>query len=88
MRYKTDDEYKKELANRNIRMRFNGLRDRRLEIDSYSCQRCGSEDNLVVHHLERRADRNVKDSDSKIDDLLTLCRACHITIHREAGDLG
>lgn len=69
------------------RARFNGLRIDRLKLDKYTCQQCGSREKLVVHHHEKVADRNRKDQASGIDDLLTLCRCCHMNHHRELGDL-
>lgn len=44
-----------------------------LSRDNYTCQRCGSEQNLEVHHMTPRTEGG-KDQDS---NLITLCKACH-----------
>ena len=71
---------------RRLEGRFNGLRRARLEKDNHTCQDCGAIELLVVHHIHKR-DRNRRDYESTIDDLLTLCRKCHIKLHHELGDL-
>ena len=52
-------------------------RRRRLEMDGYRCQMCGSGMNLQVHHISYD---NVR-TDAEIDDLVTLCKACHEQVH-------
>lgn len=74
----------RDLATKN---RFNGQRDAALERDGHRCRHCGASEMLVVHHEIRREDRYKKDAVSQLDDLLTLCRSCHINLHRTAGDL-
>lgn len=69
------------------RARFNGLRIDRLKLDKYTCQQCGSRKQLVVHHHDNSQKRNRRDPKSTINDLLTLCRKCHINLHRSLGDL-
>ena len=41
------------------------------ERDRFTCQICGKQDNLVVHHI----DYNKKNCE--LDNLITLCRSCH-----------
>jgi len=41
--------------------------------DNFTCQFCGSHDNLVVHHIV--AYEICKSND--LDNLITLCRSCH-----------
>ncbi len=60
-----------------IRRRFNGLRASVLERDQYRCRKCSADEPLVVRHIIR-VDRRVTDNKSTIDQLLTLCRACHL----------
>lgn len=72
----------------NTKKRFNGLRLDRLRLDRFTCQSCGSKNNLVVHHKEKVAGKDRKDTVSSIDNLLTLCRRCHVNHHRALGDLG
>lgn len=86
-RYAADEAVRKiarQLAERN---RFNGLRTQALERDGYRCQECGTDEKLVVHHKIRRLERSKKDAISRLEDLQTLCRRCHINVHRQAGDL-
>lgn len=55
------------------------IRSRRLRIDDYKCQRCGSGINLSVHHLV------YPDvwGEERIEDLVTLCANCHSEVHSE-----
>lgn len=36
--------------------------------DGYRCRLCGSEDNLVVHHISE-------------EELITVCEDCHARLH-------
>lgn len=49
--------------------------------DNYSCTRCGSQLNLVVHHIDksRRLGKDRVNDDLK--NLTTLCRHCHQAAH-------
>lgn len=69
------------------RSRFNGCRKLALERDGYQCQHCGVDKQLVVHHKNRRPSRDEIDNFSTVDDLLTLCRSCHIKLHVQLGDI-
>jgi group II intron reverse transcriptase/maturase len=44
---------------------------RRKVHDRFTCQRCGSHDNLDVHHIKAGPAQSG-------DDLITLCRSCHL----------
>jgi 5-methylcytosine-specific restriction endonuclease McrA len=52
-----------------------------LERDSYICQRCGSLENPVIHHIDG------DDTNNKIPNLVTLCNKCHLTLHRQTEDI-
>jgi len=54
-----------------------------LERDNFECQRCKSKDALCVHHIIpwRESENN------EIDNLVTLCRRCHIVIERKLGQI-
>ena len=56
----------------------NGRR-RRLQLDGYQCQRCGTGTNLVVHRISYAH----LGQPGEVDDLVTLCRACHSEVHEE-----
>ena len=49
------------------------LREEVLKRDDYTCQHCGSKDDLMAHH-KTPARMGGKD---EIDNLITLCRSCH-----------
>ena len=46
-----------------------------LERDNYTCQCCGSTENLEVHHILNYADN--KDIRTNLDNSITLCQCCH-----------
>jgi hypothetical protein len=50
------------------------LRSKRLAIDEYSCQRCGTPYGLQVHHLAYPLELGTEDP---YTDLITLCGPCH-----------
>lgn len=50
------------------------MREKRLSIDNYKCQLCGTKKDLRVHHLR------YNDLDN-VDTLLTVCDKCHRDIH-------
>ena len=49
-----------------------------LERDGWRCQRCGEPGRLEVHHRRKVADGGTDD----LDNLVTLCRGCHLRAHR------
>lgn len=59
------------------RARSREVRDR----DGNRCQLCGTEDSLVVHHID---ERKVDHSD---ENLVTLCRPCHNDVHYGKADV-
>ena len=58
------------------RENFAGLRELVLRRDDWQCQVCGEVDaaQLVVHHR--------RPGDHRLTHLITLCRACHVRVHR------
>lgn len=70
-------EYRNSLRDKE---RFGGLRQRVLERDKNSCQMCFSTKSLVVHHKDG-VGRNSIDPHNNIDNLVTLCRSCHMKVH-------
>lgn len=58
--------------------------DKRRELifrrDNYTCLKCGTKDNLLVHH------RDGNDRHNSINNLMTLCQKCHLGLHgKEEG---
>lgn len=62
--------------------RYGGNQIKVLERDDYTCQTCGStkRNSLVVHHIDEVVENTV------MENLTTLCRACHAK-HHHAGEL-
>ena len=55
------------------------LRSKRLAIDEFRCQKCGSPYGLDVHHLRYP---EVLGTEDPYTDLITLCRGCHEQVER------
>lgn len=54
-----------------------------LKRDKYICQKCGSKNNLVAHHIKPFA--TDKEARFDIDNGITLCQTCHKEVHRNEG---
>lgn len=60
---------------------WNIIRKARLAIDRYTCTKCGNQGvSLEVHHLNYRSWKH-----ENMEDLTSLCRDCHQSIHDEQG---
>jgi 5-methylcytosine-specific restriction endonuclease McrA len=57
---------------------YEQLRNQVLRRDRWRCQSCGSMSNLEVHHKDFRS----HSGDDSSQNLITLCTACHASIHR------
>jgi len=60
---------------------YAGKRDEILERDGHMCTNCSATELLVVHHKNGKG-RSCTDPDNSLDNLVTLCRKCHIAEHR------
>lgn len=49
-----------------------------LERDSFKCTKCGATEPLAVHHVVPWPETH----DNELENLLTLCISCHMTIHK------
>jgi hypothetical protein len=50
-----------------------------------TCRACFKEEGLVVHHMDHSGDGgNHVNSNNSPENLITLCRSCHTTIHQRA----
>ncbi len=56
---------------------YAALRQRVLQHDGWRCQKCGSLQNLEVHHVQSRS----KLGDDAEENLITLCNRCHRSLH-------
>ena len=54
------------------------LRQLKINHVGYKCQDCGNQKDIQVHHLKYRKIYNVK-----LNDLLVLCRTCHVKRHKK-----
>ncbi|MGD1081636.1 MAG: HNH endonuclease [Candidatus Sulfotelmatobacter sp.] len=57
---------------------YETLRQQVLRRDGWRCQSCGTMSNLEIHHKQFRS-HSGEDSE---ENLITLCRRCHVGIHR------
>lgn len=55
---------------------------RKAKPDIKSCEICGSQKYLVVHHVDQDRKNNAP------DNLMMLCRRCHAQVHGLAASLG
>jgi 5-methylcytosine-specific restriction endonuclease McrA len=58
---------------------YRRLMKRVLERDGWRCQRCGSLENLQVHHKIKRSQRG----NDSLENLVTLCAYCHMAEHEQ-----
>ena len=56
---------------------YEQLRRKVLRRDGWRCQACGAMSNLEVHHRDFRS----QSGDDSEQNLITLCSACHATVH-------
>ncbi len=56
---------------------YRRLMKRVLERDGWRCQKCGSIENLQVHHQIRRS----RQGNDSLENLVTLCAYCHMEEH-------
>ena len=54
------------------------------ERDGYRCQQCGKAGRLEAHHVLHLASGGSND----LDNLRTLCRGCHIAVHKPTPTAG
>jgi len=66
--------------------KWKAIAQRRLEIDNYTCQCCGSHgtqrNKLNVHHLSYYHVGRENEKDYIYTDLVVLCSDCHAGLHR------
>ena len=62
-------------------LHFDGMREAALQRDKNLCKRCGAPGD-IVHHIDGNG-RGSKNPNNSLDNLMTLCRACHAEEHRE-----
>ena len=55
-----------------------------LERDGWRCQKCGSLENLQIHHQIKRSQQG----NDALENLVTLCAYCHMAEHRQLYNEG
>lgn len=80
-RYCDEDHEKLWVQNILLREAFWFQRKKALERDKYACRHCGvtAKKGLHVHHIVPRS----QGGSNYVDNLMTLCKECHIEIHTE-----
>ena len=63
--------------------RFGGHKYACFERDGYKCTNCGSENMLIPHHIDESGQTD--NPNNAMNNLITLCRSCHIKIHPPTG---
>jgi len=59
------------------------LRKMRFKLDDYTCQKCGSTNNLHCHHYEGIEQNPIESAN--LDMCVTLCKKCHKFVHTLPG---
>lgn len=61
------------------------IASKRLKIDNYACQGCGSKGSstnpLQIHHLTYKHKYHEGENQNYYTDLVTLCHSCHNNLH-------
>ncbi len=78
-RQKHKQKYKKLNDDYKDQIRFGGNKKRVLERDGYKCVECGKIKGLTVHHKDHSG--NGENPNNDMDNLITLCRSCHMRHH-------
>ncbi len=60
---------------------YRRIMKRVLERDDWRCQRCGSLENLQVHHQIKRSQQG----NDSLENFVTLCARCHMAEHGQLG---
>lgn len=64
------------------------VRDAVLDRDNRRCRRCGREDNLTLHHIDKRSLSVGAEDLHRMDNLVTLCwMPCHALIEEHKIDV-
>jgi hypothetical protein len=63
---------------------FGRMREEILKRDGNACRKCGSTENLNIHHIDGLGKTTPKAlKNNSADNLLTLCETCHISHHHK-----
>jgi hypothetical protein len=55
-----------------------------LERDNYKCVHCGTDKQVVVHHIDKSRKTGILNNDLR--NLMSLCRFCHAKIHDQTSN--
>jgi len=81
-KYCSDECFRNWLKNIKIQ-NWTQIRHMVLERDNYTCQDCGSRDNLEVHHIKPICEGG---DEFDPDNCITLCKNCHRRRHRKTSE--
>ena len=70
-----------EKAKKRLTYQYRKWRDAVLDRDNHKCVICGSIENLEVHHIKMFS--QFPEERLNIDNGVTLCRRCHMRVHKE-----
>lgn len=73
--YSRRPEMKEYNRNYNLRKKYGENAFVVLERDNYTCQKCGSKDDIHIHHIDWNKENN------ELGNLILLCNSCHLTLH-------
>lgn len=64
---------------------YNGTYTETLNRDNFRCQKCGTYEDLCVHHIDYSGGANIKTckANNNLDNLITLCNPCHHVLHNK-----
>lgn len=79
-RYVEKQEHVPLIEDYQNKTRYNGNYYVVFRRDGCKCSMCGSTDNLCVHHIDGYDKEKPENSDE--NKMITLCRSCHIQVHR------
>lgn len=82
-RRRNPDKLRQQLRDYSDRRFFGGNRQRVLERDKHRCTECGTKKQLIIHHKDGRGGHDGLPANTALSNLVTLCRRCHIAVHRE-----
>ena len=69
---------KTDLAHKD-KIRFSSNKKHVLERDGFKCTECGKEKGLIIHHKDHSG--SSENPNNEMDNLVTLCRSCHMRHH-------
>jgi hypothetical protein len=70
-----------EIAKKRLTYKYRQWRESVLKRDNYVCKKCGSNLNLEAHHIKKFSE--YENERYNIDNGITLCKQCHVQLHKQ-----